>query len=500
MTTVSVTLVQPQFTATLLASPSVTVSSNGGTTVNVATTETRLTVNNPNTVVSIDNSGILTSLGVSTATVVRYVGNGVQTQYALNDELLAAQFLNVAVSGIEQEPFDAYTTFTVNTATTTATSYVLFSEAPPNGADVVLSFYSVRVAYDVRGPTGNTGPGAEIHIGTVTSGTNASVTNTGTAQNAWFNFVLPQGPKGDTGTGVGVIAWDDIEDKNDVNNGPIKLAIGLSAGQIAQNDYAIALGTYASGLTDYTNQQEQSAIAIGARAGTHGQDTMAIAIGFKAADGGTQWVGDDPVYNDITGPFVNQGENSIAIGNRAGFKQQNANSIAIGTFAGTNSQQTKAIGIGYQAGSSAQGVSSVAIGDRAGVSSQSNCSVAIGYQAGYELQGTNSVAIGPGAGWGQQAANSIVINAQGTGNYVPLQGANSGLFINPIRNTASNSNMLTYVSTSSEVTRGFPRMPTYATDAAYAAAAGTPVSGNFYWDTTLNKMKVYSGSAWISLN
>lgn len=53
-----------------------------------------------------------------------------------------------------------------------------------------------------EGPEGPAGEAATIQIGTVTTGapgTPARVTNSGTAQNAIFNFVIPQGEQGESG-------------------------------------------------------------------------------------------------------------------------------------------------------------------------------------------------------------------------------------------------------------------------------------------------------------
>lgn len=52
----------------------------------------------------------------------------------------------------------------------------------------------------LKGDKGDPGNAATITVGTVTSGTTASVTNTGTISAAKFNFVLPKGDKGDPGT------------------------------------------------------------------------------------------------------------------------------------------------------------------------------------------------------------------------------------------------------------------------------------------------------------
>ncbi|EMF0039245.1 hypothetical protein FAE19_RS07950 [Enterococcus hirae] len=52
----------------------------------------------------------------------------------------------------------------------------------------------------IKGDKGDPGQSAIITVGTVTSGSTASVTNVGTSSAARFNFVLPKGDKGDPGT------------------------------------------------------------------------------------------------------------------------------------------------------------------------------------------------------------------------------------------------------------------------------------------------------------
>jgi hypothetical protein len=53
-----------------------------------------------------------------------------------------------------------------------------------------------------EGPKGEPGEAATVAVGTVTGGTTAQVTNSGTNTDAVLNFTLPKGDKGDTGAGV----------------------------------------------------------------------------------------------------------------------------------------------------------------------------------------------------------------------------------------------------------------------------------------------------------
>jgi hypothetical protein len=457
MATVSVTLVKPQFTATLVAPPTVSVSVDGST-VNVFNTNTTVSVSNPNTVIDVITDGIMTVLGASTATVVKYTGNAVTTIYSLTDELLSNQALTVSVSGLEQEFNDAYTTYTRNTGTTTATSYVQFTEAPPSGSDIVLTFYSVRVAYDIKGDTGPQGP------------------------------VGPQGPEGPPGP-TGNASWDSLLGKNSTTGPEI-----------------ITLGKYTTGA----GWDGQVSIGRGAAAGNkdgnvnlHAVMTDSVSIGTWAGSGHSE-----PPYNTMFR------ENSVAIGNLAGINQssnaiaigygagtgQNDYSVAIGVDAGNGGIETVAIGLNAQKTVSAN--YNVAIGRYAGSTNQGSRATAIGSRAGETSQGNFSVAIGGAAGQTNLPDNTIVINAQGElpSGSIALNPETNGFFVNPVRQTATNSNMLTWNSVTSEIARGFPRMPAYASNTAYVAANPTPIVGHFFWDTTLNKMKVYSGSAWISLN
>ena len=83
------------------------------------------------------------------------------------------------------------------------------------------------------------------------------------------------------------------------------------------------------------------------------------------------------------------------------------------------SQGQYSIALGYDSGGS-QGADSVAIGTQAGKGNTTSI-------------GANSIAIGKFAGFESAAASSIILNASGSN----LSSSNSGLYITPIRYTAT---------------------------------------------------------------
>ena len=93
------------------------------------------------------------------------------------------------LQGVKGDQGDA-ATITIGTVTSGATPSVINSGTSENAVfDFVLQPGS-------QGPQGNAGT---IAVGTVTSGQTASVTNSGTSTAAVFDFVLPQGPQGPQG-------------------------------------------------------------------------------------------------------------------------------------------------------------------------------------------------------------------------------------------------------------------------------------------------------------
>ena len=86
-----------------------------------------------------------------------------------------------------------------------------------------------------------------------------------------------------------------------------------------------------------------------------------------------------------------------------------------------------------------------------------------------------------------------------------------GLVINGIghQDYTSGSQVLSYATSTGKVTYGqikyegilgFPRLPNYANDTAANTAAGTPLKGMQYYNTTTDKAMVYTASGWQAMN
>jgi hypothetical protein len=217
--------------------------------------------------------------------------------------------------------------------------------------------------------------------------------------------------------------------------GSSAIAIGFQAGQATQGGNAIAIG-YQAGRTN----QRGSAIAIGSGAGQYTQSNFAVSIGSDAGK-------------------TNQGDSAISIGKQSGNYSQGSDAVSIGSYSqGCTNQGLSAVGIGVDAGAGYQSDNAIAIGYEAGKYTQGNSAISIGSNAGTYSQGVGSIAIGNNAGYSGQASNSVVINASGN----ELNGANSGFYAAPIRNTDPlPDNILYYDSTNCEIVYGAaPSIPT----------------------------------------
>jgi hypothetical protein len=201
-------------------------------------------------------------------------------------------------------------------------------------------------------------------------------------------------------------------------------AVGHIAGYECQGYHATAVGRKAGQYF-----QEQYAVAIGAEAGRYSQCCEAVAIGYRAGEN-CQSCGAVAI-----GAYAGQGDVCCCSGSGTGYSQ-----------CSEGQQGDYAVAIGYEAGNYAQGQNAVAIGREAGRRCQGQYAVAIGYQTGYgnnccsSPQGDYSVAIGYQAGYLSQVANSIAINA----SIDSLNPGEAGLFINPVRQDAGNTEYSVY--------------------------------------------------------
>jgi len=125
--------------------------------------------------------------------------------------------------------------------------------------------------------------------------------------------------------------------------------------------------------------------------------------------------------------------NTVAIGSGAGTTSTN-NTISIGNFAGNTGQKADAIALGTNSGQTTQGAGSIAIGAYAGQTSQGDSSIAIGRYAGNSGQGTKTIILNAT----DASLNGVTPNA---------------FYVAPIRDISTNSQRLTYNSSTNEITR-----------------------------------------------
>jgi hypothetical protein len=137
-------------------------------------------------------------------------------------------------------------------------------------------------------------------------------------------------------------------------------------------------------------------------------------LGSVFADDSTQLIDGNTatVYGNIEATTLRTAETKIALGSNAGVNQGNQ-TVAIGESAGSVNQGNRTVSIGSQAGQYRQGTYSVAIGPSSGFFEQGNNAVAIGDNAGQSSQGNYAIAVGYYAGHNNQSANSIILNASG---------------------------------------------------------------------------------------
>jgi hypothetical protein len=308
---------------------------------------------------------------------------------------------------------------------------------------------------------GNDNQGAfSIAIGSLSGQTSQGGFSVAVGVNAGFNA------QGNTAVAIGSDAGSETQ-------GESAVAIGQGAGQTNQGISSVAIGGFA-GVTDQgensvaigpqagNDTQGTLSVAVGVNAGSTGQGTTAVAIGNAAATAnqglgavavgsgsGNDTQGVAAVAVGLNSGVTTQGSGAVAVGGGAGTNTQGNTAVAIGSDAGSDTQGEGAIAIGAYAGFATQGLNSIAIGVNTAGTAQGENSIAIGQNAGGSNQGNNSVAIGGFAGETNQPVNSIIINASGA----TLDGTESGLYIDPVRNdTGNTTNVVYYNTTTKEVT------------------------------------------------
>ncbi len=239
--------------------------------------------------------------------------------------------------------------------------------------------------------------------------------NTGIGQSALFQNT----GSNNTGIGVNVIQGNSTGSNN--------VGLGYNAGVFDMNNLNTSVF--------------DNSVFLGANSKMHADgETNQIVIGYNA---------------------IGNGSNTIQLGNTSISNVKTSGTLTTGTITlpntdGTSGQVLSTNGSGSVgwANSTISGINidqtnnNVAIGNYAGQTNQAANSVAIGNSAGQTNQGTNAIAIGNYAGNNNQQANSIILNA--TGSTLDAT-SNSGFFVSPIRSNISSQPVLTYNTTTNEI-------------------------------------------------
>ncbi len=162
--------------------------------------------------------------------------------------------------------------------------------------------------------------------------------------------------------------------------------------------------------------------------------------------------------NSKTGSYATTGSNTfngnqtingyITLQNGAVIKDTSNNGVSFGYLAGDINQGTQSLALGNGAGYQNQSHGTVAIGTNAGAVNQGLRATALGSLAGTYNQGEYAVAIGNYAAPNNQASHSIVISALGTALENTIS---NSLVIAPIRNISGGDGVLQYNNTTKEV-------------------------------------------------
>ena len=301
---------------------------------------------------------------------------------------------------------------------------------------------STGAGININGSTGdnlrvtNTGvisisSGVGITVSLDAASGDVTITNSAPAVNAFTQVVV----NGDTSNILAADAASDI--LNITSDATITLSKNVATDtlNIAVNPVFDLRGSVFA---------DDSTVMVDAVSGT----LRGIFIGSVFTDNSTQIIDGNTatVYGNIEATTLRTSETKIALGSNAGLNQGNQ-TVAVGELAGSVDQGNRTVSIGSQAGQYRQSAYSVAIGPSSGFYEQGDSSVAIGDNAGQSSQGDYAIAVGYYAGHNNQSANSIILNASGA----ILNGAAAGFFVNPIRSTTSSARPVVYNTTTKEL-------------------------------------------------
>lgn len=203
---------------------------------------------------------------------------------------------------------------------------------------------------NTKGDQGDPGLAATINVGTVTGGAVASVTNSGTTSAAVFDFVLPQGDKGETGDGLTaesshVGSNTVVTIKNTTTQAVVDTfnvpdgspgATGVGIASIAKTATAGLVDTYTITYTDGTS----TTFTV-----TNGQDGSGAGDMTKAAYDPTNAVADAggiPAYVSAHGGTTYTGEKGVIVAGstiKAALVNDTASSLASQTISATQNRQ-----------------------------------------------------------------------------------------------------------------------------------------------------------------
>ena len=239
-------------------------------------------------------------------------GNGIQSAVLNSDYTLTLRFTDGT----------SYTTPTPIRGATGATGAT--GPQGPQGEDGVAG------PTGPKGDTGDTGPAgtaATIAVGTVTSGTTPSITNSGTSSAAVFDFVLPKGDKGETGDTGQTGPQGPKGDTGDTGPQGPKGDTG-DTGETGPQGPAGATG---NGISSITKTGTVGLVDTYTIAFTNGTSTTFTVTNGEDGSSNIQW-------GDITGSIANQTD----LNNALSAKANNSNIATI--EAGTTATQTYTAG------------------------------------------------------------------------------------------------------------------------------------------------------------